>query len=227
MINKKTIKFETSSPVLEGIKPNKSFLPKWYKDLPTHINNKPQFVPDRSHAIKTCMPFLDAFTSGYSIPLVGDLLVEQVSGFPVMSWGGPTLALSRGSDSFGNFPTPVGFSSSHFIWQTWVSIELPKGYSALFTHPLNRFDLPFITLSGIVDDYEIPNGQIPFFIKEGFEGVIPQGTPIVQILPFKREDWKSEKKGGLFIKGQINAEKSNLVLSGFYKKNNWKKKSYE
>ena len=34
--------------------------------------------------------------------------------------------------------------------------------------------------------------NFPFFIKEGFTGLIPYGTPIVQIIPFKRDDWKSK-----------------------------------
>ena len=29
-----------------------------------------------------------------------------------------------------------------------------------------------------------------FFLEKDFEGVIKQGTPIIQILPFKRDDWE-------------------------------------
>jgi hypothetical protein len=32
----------------------------------------------------------------------------------------------------------------------WI-IEAPDGYAVLFTHPFNRFDLPFTTLTGLVD----------------------------------------------------------------------------
>ena len=35
----------------------------------------------------------------------------------------------------------------HNLW----TIEAPEGYSVLFTHPVNRFDLPFTTLTGMVD----------------------------------------------------------------------------
>ena len=35
----------------------------------------------------------------------------------------------------------------HNLW----TIEAPAGYSLLFTHPANRFDLPFTTLTGLVD----------------------------------------------------------------------------
>ena len=29
-------------------------------------------------------------------------------------------------------------------------------------------------------------------MKENFTGIIPYGTPIVQLIPFKREKWKSK-----------------------------------
>lgn len=35
----------------------------------------------------------------------------------------------------------------HNAW----AIEAPPGHSVLFTHPLNRYDLPLITLAGLVD----------------------------------------------------------------------------
>jgi hypothetical protein len=37
------------------------------------------------------------------------------------------------------------------------------------------------------------SGNIPFFIKEDFVGVIPAGTPFAQIIPIKRSDWSSIK----------------------------------
>ena len=77
-------------------------------------------------------------------------------------------------------------------WTVPWSIETPKGFSLLFTHPLNRMELPFVTMSGIVDtdEYECPV-NLPFLIREGFMGVIPKGTPIAQVIPIKREKWSS------------------------------------
>jgi hypothetical protein len=103
-------------------------------------------------------------------------------------------------------------------------MKLPKGYSALFTHPLNRFDLPFFTASGIVDaDYGMGGGGVSFCIDKNFEGVIPAGTPIVQIFPFKRDDWKSEYLQN--TKEIVWNPRKNI--SGWYRKNVWKRKHYE
>ena len=53
--------------------------------------------------------------------------------------------------------------------------------------PINRFDLPFLSISGFIDcNYGFSlAGNMPFFIKKGFEGVIPAGTPYMQIIPIK------------------------------------------
>ena len=40
------------------------------------------------------------------------------------------------------------------------------------------------------DKYPIPV-HFPFLLKKNFEGLIKQGTPIIQVIPFKRESWKS------------------------------------
>jgi hypothetical protein len=32
----------------------------------------------------------------------------------------------------------------------------------------------------------------PFVIEENFEGIIPKGTPMFQVIPFKRENWEME-----------------------------------
>jgi len=90
-------------------------------------------------------------------------------------------------------PTPAGHDEDHYAWKSLFNIQTPKGYSILISHPHNRFDLPFTTLSGIVDsDMTMARGNLPFFLKSGFEGIIPVGTPIYQVMPFKRENWQSE-----------------------------------
>ena len=76
----------------------------------------------------------------------------------------------------------------HNLW----SIEAPEGYSLLFTHPLNRFDLPFTTLSGLVDCDRYRDSWIHFpahWHNMNFSGVLPKGTPVAQCLLVKRENW--------------------------------------
>lgn len=84
----------------------------------------------------------------------------------------------------------------HGSYPKWInpwSIKTPKGYSVLFTQPMHR-ESPFTILDGIVDTdgYNAPV-NFPFVLNDwGFEGIIPAGTPMAQVIPFKREDWKME-----------------------------------
>jgi hypothetical protein len=71
-----------------------------------------------------------------------------------------------------------------------------------------------------------PIGSLPFYIKDGFEGVIPQGTPIAQIIPFRQENWSSKIANGLVNIGKKHGEQSKAVLSGWYKKTFWTRKNY-
>jgi hypothetical protein len=49
---------------------------------------------------------------------------------------------------------------------------------------LSSASLPFSILPGIVDaDHFKLSVQFPFLLQAGFEGVIPAGTPVAQIIP--------------------------------------------
>ena len=125
-------------------------------------------------------------------------------------------------------PIPMLHEKENFVWSTETVIKTPKGYSCLYTHPLNRHDLPFTTLSGIIDtDSVIHEGHIPFFIKKDFEGVIKSGTPIIQVIPFKRENWQSLKNKDLIPIAEKQAMLSLLNTHSWYKKNIWKTKKYD
>ena len=76
----------------------------------------------------------------------------------------------------------------HNLW----TIQAPEGYEVLFTHPHNRFDLPFTTLTGIVDCDRYRNNWVHFPARwndANFSGVLPKGTPVAQCVPVKREVW--------------------------------------
>ena len=64
-----------------------------------------------------------------------------------------------------------------------------------FTHPVNRFDLPFTTLSGLVDCDRYQDNWVHFpahWHDKNFTGVLPRGTPVAQCVPVKREKWVAE-----------------------------------
>jgi hypothetical protein len=64
------------------------------------------------------------------------------------------------------------------------------------------------------------------FMKKNWSGVIPAGTPVIQIIPFKRDDWDSnidKTMIGEYWKKIIARDKK---LKNYYKTNHWKSKQY-
>jgi hypothetical protein len=207
--------------------PTRKTMPQWYRDAELWVDKK---IGIDNHALKACAPFLDALTIGYTFVTTDDMWVTiNEFGIPIIGWrnGAHMLVTDRTPDSAKTLPIPLGCNPLHFVWKPQGVVEIPKGYSAIFTHPFNRADLPFVTITGVVDSITLASGNIPFFLKEGFTGLIPQGTPFIQIIPFKREDWKAEKVEGLVQKADVIRNKSRSLLKGWYKQNVWKKKNYE
>ena len=69
------------------------------------------------------------------------------------------------------------------------TIELEPGQSLLCTHPFNREELPFRTLTGLVDADLYTDAFIQFparWLDPAFSGVVPKGTPIAQCVPVAR-----------------------------------------
>ncbi len=216
--------------------PSIKVLPKWYKDIPQFSNGdkKLRFPIDSmglNVTVKRCIPFLDALTSGYTYVLEEDIHVSlDKLGAATIRWRTSDDVLTWHSvDQFPGLPIPESYHFMVAKWRNDWSIELPKGYSALFTHPSNRFDLPFLTLSGVVDcdSYSGLPVQFPFILKKDFEGIIEAGTPICQLQLMKRDNWKSEivryNKGRTYlsVKGYFK------TFAASYKKNFWSRKSYK
>jgi hypothetical protein len=226
-------------------KPTKLYIPDWYKDSPSFFdydsNNYVNKISFSSYGIasttmKMCMPFLDTFSFGYIQETWCDIFIENKnnkityhysynvdSQFPIMQ--------ERPLELLGKIPVPTGFKKDMFFnWSRVWSPILPKGYSAIITHPLNRDDLPFRCQSGIVDfDNYFSPGKVGFFLKEGFVGLIPKGTPMYQIIPFKRDSWKTENiKNKNKILNMLENQKNNVFSTfyGGYKKNYWNKKNF-
>ncbi len=236
--NSKKIKFASSGfehgkllQYAEVPSPAKNFIPEWYRSTKNIKRDSASTALLRN--IKDCMPFADALLSGYMWTTPSDLYVERIpdSKYPKLAFSENIDFISdRESDTAGLMKVPDGCYETHFVWRHPMHISVPKGYSLLITHPLNRHDLPFISLSGIVvcDSNPLRPGNYPFFIKKNFDGLIPKGTPALQIIPIKRENWVSERDEEMISPKSWfkNIYEIQSVTGGWYKKNHWNRKSY-
>jgi hypothetical protein len=179
-------------------KPAIQFIPEWFKRIPRFVNGDKSYKITKeggqNATVKLCNPFLDSMSAGYMVTLEHDIQVTQVEGGADFAWKfGDRLIDLHSIEQTSKQAIPAGYHETPYKFNTKFAIEAPDGYSLLFVHPLNRAELPFYTFSGIVDadSYQRPV-NLPFLIREDFEGVLEAGTPIAQIIPIKRESWMSE-----------------------------------
>jgi hypothetical protein len=174
-------------------------LPDWFKAMPQ--KSVSAVTQDQQFTVKKCPPFIDAMTYGFLMPLVTDLHVEN----GVFTWdrdvpGGAITTYPRSPISFHDANQVVGtpfFEEDRFVlkFNNFWTIALPPGYSLLVTHPFNRPDLPFTTLTGLVDADQYVDNFIQFPARwddANFEGVLKQGTPVAQCVPIKRETFTEQ-----------------------------------
>jgi hypothetical protein len=222
---------------LDSPMPSAQSIPEWYKKIPLLIEGYDEVTLHDFNSkastltVKGCTPFLDALTTGYMAVLPSDLEVKKTNdGELFFNWRveGDLVSLHT-KDQHPGLPNIIDSQDSIIKFTFSFRIKTPKGYSVLFTHPLNRHDLPFRTFSGIVDTDEYPQEvQFPFQLnKEITEPIIiEKGTPICQIIPFKRDNWKSTKEKydeGFVLKSRFDFA-SKIVRS--YKNQFWSKKNY-
>ena len=125
-------------------------------------------------------------------------------------------------------PVPSNCYPIHFLWDMRWGTKLPDGWSLLITHPLNRFDLPFFTMSAIQDsDRWFSGNVVSFFLRKDFEGTIPKGTPIMSMVPIKRAEWQKEIDMSLHDEGLWDVERKRNYIYGFYKVHRWIRKKYK
>jgi hypothetical protein len=213
--------------------PARTLLPDWYKESKSFYDgNTLSFDTNYSvqSTIKQCIPVLDSLTAGYIQPSWTEVYIEdKETDFFYAFPNGPTPIRARSVESFQQMPIPEGFHKQVFAWERYWGIKTPPGYSTLITMPPYRDDLPFRCVTGIIDtDKHHTSGAVSFFVQKGFTGVIPIGTPLFQMIPFKRDDWKSVRhtfeQTEELQRNRVNVR--NFFVGG-YKKLYWSRKSYE
>lgn len=217
-----------------NIAPSANFVPDWYRtSKSTMVNDKSFLLKNNPNTAtstyKKCTPFYDALTVGYMAYLSEDIEVINENDSVFILWRTENIVVTaHDNDQWLGLPVPDGYVSFVYKWHNDFTLKLPEGYSLLFLNPINRFDLPFQTITGIVDcdSYELAV-HFPFFIKKGFSGIIEKGTPITQIIPVKRDSWNREIKKYNEEDYAIAKRKYFAKIKRSYKNNHWFKKEYK
>ena len=204
MVKNKTIKFVPCLKEYENVFDPpiaaKKILPEWFKKQERYTDGIKRIQDENglfNATIKACSPVFDIMTAGYIISTPADIFVSKKEGsnFPSFSWGikGFKCIESHPVSQYDQYKVPNEYFPIGYKFNNPWSVVTPKGYSSLILTPTFRDDLPFFSLPAIVDTDKHPVPILfPFFIRKDFEGMIPMGTPIVQIIPFKRDDWNTK-----------------------------------
>src|SRR6202171_3508281 len=173
--------------------PARSGLPAWLRAMPAKAHSEIHGRDIRT--VKQCPPFVDAMAYGVMILLSCDVVVEQ--GSFSWDWNIPEPVTSGHPRAPLSFHVAAQFPDAPFAkdgqaaikFNSFWTIELEPGWSLFATHPVNRDDLPFRLISGLVDSDRFHDGGVNFpaiWMRPDFSCVLPKGTPVAQCFAVPR-----------------------------------------
>ncbi len=232
------ITFKTWEPyfgTLEEPMPATKCVPEYYKKMDMWVHEPKVYNHNQLSSgmtMKACIPIRDLLTAGYIISLWEELFVEKrvhnesddgrvfsfagtADGKDVTSGTGLSTVEAHGIRQFQASPlfkkardkeTGNRVPKMSCPW----TFHTPPGYSCLFLPPQyreNRIEI----LPAIVDTDKWHLVQFPFLFN-GFKDkeTVPIGEPVIQVIPFKRENWK--------IKVQENKSNRASLLYSLFRK---------
>ena len=198
-----TIDFTTfNEESLRNFKPvlAKKLLPDWWKKMKVN-----QIVRGKvTQTIRACPAMHDWTKSGWYITTNRDIQVlvgsdresVGVNKFITKDENGTYNSPSHPADQFDNafeYLAEGEHVKDAFKMRNGWNIKTPEGYSCFYLDPFLHQNKFFSTWHGVIDtdkfNTNYDNSQIIFYPKVDHSFVIKKGTPIVQIIPFKREEW--------------------------------------
>ena len=170
------------------IRPAKEFFPEKFNDLPT-ILEEGEYQKTNIYSIKICPGLRDYMGNGFVIPAWCDMHIKIIDGVPEIIYSDFDIKkMYHLADQVGDF------LDTKFLVRTPVKLDNPwwtytkKGWSILWL-PMSFHENPYFEAIPGVIDHDKGNGSAPIniMLKTDKDFTIEQGTPIVQMVPFKRQ----------------------------------------
>lgn len=187
--------------------PAKEVMPDWFKRLPA-VDPSKLSPTDNALTIKRCMPFIDALTTGWILPLGATVRLEIRDGGTTVDagWDFDRVMVSNHSSHqvVGHPRQPRPPCKFHNYW----TIRTPPGWSCLFVPPLNRPNPVVEVVAGVVDtDAYASQVHFPFFaVAQDGIYTLEKGAPLVQVIPFRR--------AATALAGEIKVETASDAATG-------------
>ncbi len=238
--------------------PASKMLPDWWKKSKVHaLQNMGVTI-----TLRACPAMHDVLATGYYICTNRDIECvydETPSGgfWHVRAEGNSASATNLKNQLLDNFVFIQGDGSDErphdaFKFQVPWMVTTPPGYSCLYLDPFLFQNKYFRTWQGLMDtdmfNNNTDNSQVIVYPLAKNTFTILEGTPIVQVIPYRREEWVASygvKDSTAFInemshrtsdygKSGINdlcriegdeGSPDNQIPGGFYRKYMWTSKS--
>ena len=231
---KQSIEFKTDVKGLEdfaAVKPSKYYLPRWFRDMEDFIPvpPNPEGVPPNafgkigdtakkhtSGTVKRCPAIVDLLTEGFIIPMWTDFLIQRNN--ELLEWDNKEFPY--GIDFHANAQIAglnlkkTDFHEGVKFTNPW-RIYTPPGYSVLFMPPIYQFEKRFTVLPGIVETDAYHHINFPTIWHTKKDAIIERGTPFIQVIPFKRDDWDIDVSQMTETDIENDAREKNELLSKF------------
>lgn len=171
--------------------------------------------------VKRCVPFLDALTLGWILPLAATVRLEITNdGRDVQAGWELDMQMVSPHNAFqaaGHPREPRPTFKFHNPW----TVRTAPGWSCLFTQPLNRTSDLIEVFSGVVDTDRYPSPVNFPFVPIGDDGVhiLPKGTPLVQVIPFARDQLEASVRAETAHEAgeRERAHRNTLAGEGWYR----------
>ena len=200
-----TIEFTTyDTETVKNFKPvlAKNYQPHWWKraKVGMDIRNK------KTTTIRACPAMDDWLKSGWYLVANRDLHVkfgrtpetnDDHSRSHVVDNGdyaSPSHPSEQMTGAFQYLDTEGPIRDAFKMRNPW-NVVTPPGYSCFYLDPFLFQNRYFATWQGIIDtdkfNKNMDNAQIIFFPKVNHSFTIKEGTPLCQVIPYKREEWNA------------------------------------
>lgn len=211
-------------------------IPEWYRDHEKYTTDTPVYSRGEgtvNKTIKKCMAVFDSLTAGYILKIPVDIMIDATGKRIIYTQANneeKEIISMHSPEQVKGFPfNRETYMDEVFRINPQWAVKTEEGISCMFIHPMFHEDLPFRVISGVIDtDNFMSDGSFSILIERGFKGVLKKGTPLVQAIPFKREEYEMAIAEFSEYEDEVIGQRY-VVRSSFengYKKNMWQRKKY-
>ena len=181
---------------LAPVKPAKEFIPAWYRNLQREWSYMKEedhswnTIPYRDNSVKKCPTVKDIMFSGYIIPLWLDLRIDYTVQTG-LNWynkhANEETITYHEPNAIGSMPiNDNSFNTALKFTNPW-DIITPPGWSVLIMSPWYHRHWEIEIMPSIVETDSYHQMNIPFLYHGQGERTFRQGTPLIQVIPFRRD----------------------------------------